>query len=223
MTERRGPIEARAWPDAIEAVAVDAGDDGVRLHGYDVERDLARHYRFSDVVYLALVGELPDDARSRAFEIVVTFLVPMPVARGPGHVAVLAGYCGASASALLGAFSATVADHAREVIVAALEPMPPLPEALRARSEAERASVTRLRSLLDGLVDVPGLMLDPSREAAVVMALVACGLRTELQLAGALALARIPSAVAEAGPRSSADFVEKYPMNTPPFAYVSEP
>jgi hypothetical protein len=70
-----GPIEQQKWSEHLEAHVVD--DRGpLRVHGYDVESDLARHYRFSDVVYLTLTGELPDDARSRAFEIALCFLLP---------------------------------------------------------------------------------------------------------------------------------------------------
>ena len=220
MTAKKGPIESRAWPPALDAFAIDERD-GHRVHGYDVEKDLAAHYRFSDVVYLALAGELPTAAQSRAFEVAMCFLLPVSVADGPCHAAVLGSFCGAPPSGVLSTAAVTLADYAREAIAAvrSLADGGALPDALRAQSDAERASVAQLRSLLAGVVEVPLFALDPGREVALLGVLHACGLTTALQLSSALTIARLPSAAAEAAPRSSAEFVQKYPMNTPPFTY----
>jgi hypothetical protein len=218
-TERRGPIESHPWPTELEAFAVDASGASPRLHGYDVESDLARHYRFSDIVYLGLVGELPDDARSRAFEIALSFLVPMSVAEGPIHAAALAGFFGSPPSGVLTTAAVTLADDAADVIEASASIAGELPEALQATSDAERASVARLRDLVEGLVDVDVLARNPRRDVALLAVLRACGLHTPLQLGAAVTLARLPAAVAEAAPRSSVDFVQKYPLTTPPFVY----
>jgi hypothetical protein len=219
MSERKGPIEARSWPTTLEAFAVDTSGPP-RLHGYDVEEDLARHYRFTDAVYLALTGELPDDARSRAFEIALTFLLPVSVAEGPVHATVLAGFCGAPPSGILSTAAVTLADGAMDVIEA--DVAGDLPEHLVACTPEEAASVARLRAQLGDLIDVPLLAQSPRRELALVSVLRACGLSTPLQLATAMALARIPCAVAEAAPRAAQDFVEKYPLDTPPFEYVED-
>jgi predicted small lipoprotein YifL len=221
MTDaRKGPIESHPWPTELEAFAVDTSA-AARLHGYDVESDLARHYRFSDVVYLGLVGELPDEARSRAFEIALTFLVPMSVAEGPIHAAALAGFFGSTPTGVLTAASATLSDYAADAIEASGAAMNgvALPEAFQATSEMERASIGRLRALLEGLIEVELLAGNPRRDVAILAVLRACGLKTPLQLAAAVTLARLPAAVAEAAPRSSGSFVQKYPLTTPPFVY----
>jgi hypothetical protein len=220
MSERKGPIEARTWPTTLEAFAVDTSGPP-RLHGYDVEEDLARHYRFTDAVYLALTGELPDDARSRAFEVALTYLLPMSVAEAPIHATVLTGFCGAPPSGILSTAAVTLADAAMEIIDA--DPAAELPDRLLARTPAESASVDRLRAQLAGSLDVPLLARNPCRDVALVAVLRACGLSTPLQLATAISLARIPCAVAEAAPRAAQAFVEKYPLNTPPFEYVEKP
>ncbi len=216
-----GPVERAPWSPVLEAFAIDAA--GTRVHGYDVEADLARHYRFSDVVLLSLTGELPDDARSRAFEIALTLLLPMSVARAPAHATLLAGHCSGPPSVILATAAATLADDVADlaaVDVAALEASEgPLPDALRATSPEENAHVDRLRELLAGGLEVPLLARQPSRELALIAVLRACGLDTPLRLAGAVAMARIPSLVAEASPRGLTDFITKYPMGTPAVAY----
>jgi len=222
-TQRKGPIESRPWPEAIDAFVVDSSAEP-RIHGFDVESDLAAHYRFSDVAFLALVGRLPDDEQSRAFEIALCFLAPLSVGAAAGHAAVLAGFCGAPPSGVLATSAVTIADSARDRIeaVLALSADADLPSALRASTDAERAAVGRLRARLQGVVDVPRLAHDPSRDVALIEVLRACGLTTALQLTAAVTVGRLPCAVAEAGHRSSAEFVEKYPMNTPPFVYEAD-
>jgi citrate synthase len=214
---RKGPLESRAWASQLEAHAV-AGGDRPTLHGYDVEEDLARHYRFSDLVYLALTGDLPDDRRSRAFEIVLMFLAPISVARGPVHATVLAAYCGAPPNGLLAAAAAALSDDVAHLVQAAVDDV--VPAEHRAQTPEETAAVERLRARLEGLVDVPLLRQGPCRDLALAAALRACGLESPLSLAALFAIARLPSAVAEALPRSTRHFVDEYPLDLPPFEYV---
>jgi hypothetical protein len=221
MTIGKGPIEARSWTQEFEALAIDPG--GTRVHGYDVEVDLAQHYRYSDVVLLALTGELPSDATSRAFEILLCFLLPISIVRAPAHATVLAGHCSGPPSGILATAGATLADDVMELVAldaTTFEPSAePLPEALCASSPEELASVDRLRELLDGLLPVPLLARRPRRELALIAGLRACGLTTPLCLSTVVAMARIPSVIAEAAPRGLSDFIEKYPMTIPTFVY----
>lgn len=217
----KGPIEAQSWPEAFEAFAIDPA--GRRVHGYDVESDLARHYRFSDVVLLALTGELPDDAKSRAFEIALCFLLPISIARAPAHATVLAGHCSGPPSGVLATAGATLADDVMDL--AALDAATfegssePLPESLTASSPEEIASVDRLRELLGDMLPVPLLARRPRRELALIAVLRACGLGTPLLLSSIVTMARIPSVIAEAAPRGLSEFIQKYPLTIPTFAY----
>jgi hypothetical protein len=221
MTERKGPLESRKWPDALEAFALDPASSP-RLHGYDVEADLVRHYRFSDLVFVSLTGELPDDHRSRAFEIALSMSLPSSVRDAATHAAVLAAHCGARPGGLLATSVVASADAttaAIEAFRAVLEQPPAeLPDELRAQSEHDVLSVERLRQMVSRLVDVPLLFLGPRRDLALLAVFWACGLRTSLQLVSAAVIARLPSAIAEATPRVVEDF-SRYPTDTPPFIY----
>jgi hypothetical protein len=209
-------MEAAPWPSELEAFAI----DGSRVHGYDVEEDLAKHHRFTDVVYLALTGELPDEARSRAFEIVLVWAAPVSAREAGVHAAILAAMCGARPAGIVstaGAVFAEGAVRAYEGWRAAGE-RGAVPPELRANTPEEARSVERLAAMLRGLVDAPLLEERPCRDVALVAALAACGVTSPIAVAGALAIARVPAAVAEAAPRTPADF-SRYPTNTPPFEY----
>ena len=221
MSERRGPLESRPWPTQLEAYAVTPGPSP-RLQGYDVEGDLAKAPRFTDLLFLSVTGELPSESASRALEIAIAFLVPLSVAHAPIHATALAKMCGTRPSGLLAIAAATLAEDAARSFTlfrAALEdPAAALPAASLAASEDDRASVGRLAALLDGVIAVPRLAQDPSRSFALFAVLWACGLRTEIALTSVIALARIPSAIAEAAPRSPLSF-DRYPINAPPVEY----
>jgi hypothetical protein len=229
-----GPFESHTFAERLVARAVQPGP-APRLHGYDVEADLARHYSFGEAVLLALVGAPPDRATGRAFETTLLFLGAVSVAEAPVHAAVLGRLCGTSASGALGAGAIALCEQARFALEhradllawlaadAGPDPAPAsLPEACRARDDDDRASVARLLATLDG--EGPAcraLSLDPSPEAALLAMLFACGLRTTEQLEAALLVARLPFLAAEAlaaGPWGLRD----YPMCLPPFRYVEE-
>ena len=56
-----------------------------RLHGYDVEGDLAAHYAGSEVTLLCLTGELPGEEALAMFEVASAFLAPVSVAHASTH------------------------------------------------------------------------------------------------------------------------------------------
>lgn len=223
MTEEKaGPIEAREWPAELSARAVsDAGER--RLFGYDVESDLARHYAFSDTLLLALTGDLPDDARSRAFAAVLTFASALSVADAPIHAPVVARLCGVRTGGVL-AIGAIALGEKADTLLAAIgaaldeNAAGALAPELAARDDAERASVSRLRDAIGAGVDVAAFARDPSRDVAVIAVLRACGLTTPFQLGAALSVARLPSVIAEAVSTKPGDF-KGYPMDTPHFEY----
>jgi hypothetical protein len=215
-----GPIDSRTWPARLETHAV----DGRRLFGYDTERDLAVHHRWSDVVLLSLVGDLADDARARAFEIAMCFAATMPAAEAPIHAAVLGRLCGVRTGGVLSTAVLTLAEHATALLakIDAHDAHPAgaeLPPELQAPNDAERESVAALRAVLGGTLDVPLLAHDPARDVAIVAVLRACGLTTSFQIVSALTLARLTSAIAEAGATKPGDFAA-YPIDTPHFEYV---
>jgi hypothetical protein len=220
-----GPLESGQFPDRLTARVVTPGAEP-RVHGYDVESDLARHYGVTDLVLLSLTGELPGEAERAAFEIAWLFLAPVSVAHAGPHATVLARLCGATTSATVGVAAIGLGEQARalltehEELLGWLRSKPAfLPARYRSAAHDERAAVSRLIQALapSGLV-VPGLLESPTRDAALLSVLFACGLRAAEQLQAVIVLARLPSALAEGFAEQATNF-GSYPINLPQFVY----
>lgn len=219
-------IDSQQWPAKLTAHVVEP-DATPRIHGYDVEADLARHYPFSTTVLLALSGELPDDATARAFDVALTFLAPAPVSQPPAHAAVLARVSGARTSNVLAAGAIGLCEQARFFVTEHADVLRWLsagateaaPADALARDDDDRAGAASLRRALEAVpLPVAALAHDLSRSAAVLAALHACGLRRPEQLETALVFARLPCVAAEAFAVAHGRFRD-YPTNLPPFSY----
>ena len=55
-----------AFPTQLQAAVVEPGLDH-RIHGFAVQTDLSRAVGFTEVIWLALTGELPDKDELEAF------------------------------------------------------------------------------------------------------------------------------------------------------------
>jgi hypothetical protein len=224
-----GPLEGgAAFPAHLTARVVTPGERP-RVHGYDVEGDLARHYQPSDLLFLMLMGELPSAVASRAFSVALMFLSPVSVAHASTHAAVVGRLCGAPASSMFGVAAIGAAEHACSLLDEHSElfgwlrsSRGPLPERFRARDEADVAAVERLLAALEPTgLSVPALSERPSRDAALLMVLFAVGFKRRERLEAALMLARLPSAIAEALAERPTNF-GNYPINLPRFAYTED-
>jgi hypothetical protein len=224
-THFSGPLEAAQFPDRLSARVITPGV-APRVHGYDVESDLARHYGAADLVLLSLTGELPTEVARAAFEVAWLFLAPVSVAHAGPHAGVLARLCGATASSTIGVAAIGLAEQARALVTAHRELLSSLrdnaltlPERHRSAAPEEREAVERLRLALcrTGL-SVPVLQQSPTRDAALLSVLFACGLRRTEQLQAVVVLARLPCALAEGFAERATNFAS-YPINLPPFAY----
>jgi hypothetical protein len=220
-----GPLESGEFPEQLTARVITPGAKP-RVHGYDVEGDLARHYGATDLVLLSLTGELPSDAARAAFEVAWLFLAPVSVAHSGPHATVLARLCGATTSSMLGVAAIGLAEQARELVTEHEElfsclrsKAQLLPTRYQSQEPAARASVERLQRALfgSGLV-VPVLKQSPTRDAALLSVLFACGLKRATQLQAAIVLARLPSALSEGFAERATNF-GNYPINLPPFVY----
>lgn len=226
MSDRTGPLESRPWPKTLEATAVEPGP-APRLHGYAVDDDLARHYRFSDVLWLSLMGELPSPPVGALFERLLVALLPLSVAESPVHAATLAASCGARPSGVLAVSGLALAEHAAETLAAVLPNISGRSVVLaaehRASSQEERRFVEELEEHVRravGADEVPAVFAqEPSRDVALLAALWACGIRRPSTLELVMAYARLPSALAEAGPREPLDFPRYPTVDAPPFVY----
>jgi hypothetical protein len=220
-----GPLESGQFPDKLTARVITPGARP-HLHGYDVETDLARHYGVTDLVLLSLTGELPAEPARAAFEVAWLFLAPVSVAHAGPHATVLARLCGATASSMFGVAAIGLAEQARALISDHTELLRwlrsethALPARFQGQKPDDQASVERLRRALadTGLV-VRALEQNPTRDAALLSVLFACGLRRPEQLEAVIVLARLPSALAEGFAERATNFAN-YPINLPAFAY----
>lgn len=209
----KNPLDMATWPDKISAQVVQPGD-APRLYGYDVQRDLAKHYRWSELLYLSLTGELPQEARTPAIEVALIFLSTVSVAEAPGHAAVLAGFCGVTHSAAVSIVTMALAEQARTFI----EQYQALPkEAVMPSSRDE--GIVQLRQRLEEH-NVDNLILETRLGVmgAALSVLEQCGLAQPAQLETAWVITRLPVALAEARHQPVGKFL-KYPTQLPAFAY----
>jgi hypothetical protein len=221
-----GPIETNEFAQRLAGRVVSPGARP-RLHGYDVQGDLASHYRFADVALLAATRELPrSDLEARAFEVCLVFLSAAPIAEPPAHLAALTRMCGGTDAAVLGTGALALAEQAQDFASRHAEllawlgaPAGRFPEEFRARGGDDRAAVARLAGALAGAgLDAPGFDEDPTLEAALVCALRACGLSAPHQLATAFVVARLPAVAAE-GFAVRGGHLQLYPIDLPHYAY----
>lgn len=221
-------IDRHAWPERLSAHVVHDGDGGPpRIHGYDVEADLARHYPFSATVVLALTGELPDDARVAALDVALQFLAPVPVAQAPAHAAVLARVSGARTASVVAVGALGLCEQARDLLARHAETLAWLdggasgepPASARPANPDDDAATARLRSALSpsGLL-VPALSHALAREAACLAVLHACGLGRPEQIETTVVLAGLPCVAAEAFAYGYGR-IRDYPTNLPRFEH----
>jgi hypothetical protein len=197
-----------------------------RIHGYDVQSDLVRHYSFAEVFLLTLVGELPSDEQTAAFETAMTFAAPLSIAEAPTHAAVLARICGARPSGVLGVGIVALAERARSIIdesAKVLDWLPsqdhPLERPPIVTSAEDPDTVRRLRDALTARgVRIEAPMDNLPLHAAILTTLRFAGLTRPEQLESALVLAWLPCVVTEAYSHAVASFPD-YPMQLPPFQY----
>jgi hypothetical protein len=208
-------------------VTPSCGASPARIHGYDVEGDLARHYSFAEVTLLALLGELPSEEQAHAFDVALIFLAPLSIAEAPTHAAALARISGSPPTGVLGVAAIALAERARSVLEGAsgalawlAEPSCPLDPTLAATTEEDRQAVGRLREALAGRgIQIERLNEPLGRDAALVAVLWFAGLTRREQLEAALVMASLPGVLAEAYRHEAASFRD-YPMQLPPFEYV---
>jgi len=192
----------RDWPEQLTARVVDPGPP-LRIHGYAIDDDLARHRSVSDVTYLALTGELPDAERARVFAATMVFLAGITVAEAPAHAAVLARICDGTTSSILGTAAITLAEQARWSVA----------EYRNGGASDDRSPRVAALAALTGL-DLP----HGAAVSAAFAALEWCGLQRDEQLEAAFVTARLPVVAAEALATPTGSFRD-YPLNVPRFVY----
>jgi hypothetical protein len=215
--ETAGPVLGHEWPEQLVARLV--SKDETRVAGYDVVDDLAEHWRFSDLLFLALTGELPNEREGRVFEYVLMNLAPASVARASVHGAVLTRVCDASQAATAASAAMGAAEEARFVVARVLEAHAKNDfDALRdPRGGPATSRIVQGLSRRGLTLTLP---LDLVRDAVLLLALVAIGFTDSTRLECAYFVARSPLALAEAMQQPTRAFRE-YPMKLPHFEYAA--
>lgn len=225
---RAGPIDVELWPSALAARVVEPGPLP-RIHGYDVEDDLARHYSFAEITLTALTGTAPERGHGRAFEIALAFLAPVPVNEAPGHAAGLARLIGADASGVISGAAMGLAERARHLVSTHAELIAWLdsgsgdvPPSTQTDDPNDTHAVARLRAALaETGASFPLLNTRPTLMAALIGVLHGVGLTDAPRIETALAFAGLPATVAEAFAVKPFAFFS-YPMDLPAFRYVED-
>ena len=225
---RPGPFEEHPWPERLKGRVTTVGP-APRIHGYDVQADLAQNYSFSEVTLLALTGELPADDVGRAFQVALVFLTPAPVSEAPANAATLAQMAAARPNCVLAVGAVALSEQAKFIVAQhavllewlgrQVEADSPFPEAFRAQSPDERAEVTRLRALLPSGFAASALDADPTLMASLIAVLYQCGLRHVQQLESAIMLARLCTVAAEAFSTKRGTYRD-YPFRLPEYLYT---
>lgn len=220
-----GPLDVAQFPETLTARVVTPGPAPL-LHGYDVQRDLARHYDTTDVLFLSLTGELPQPGTTDALRIALVFLAPLSVQHASVHAAALARLCGTTSASTLGVAAIALAEQARVLLeehAALLAWLTDRHGSMPAQYGAEGAlgdpGTDRLVAALgEKSFAFPELGARPKLPAALLIVLFGCGLKTRPQLEAAIVTARLPSAMAEAMAEKVTDF-DHYPTNLPRYRY----
>jgi len=221
----RGALDDTAWPAQLIARVVAPADDDDRVNGYAALGDLARHYSFTDLLYLGLVGELPSPGASRQFHVAMMAAAPVSVREASVHAGVLARLSGAPIASALGTGLVIAADHARQVVADHAELLGWLDRRegavpARFRMDADRAWLASLAGALGQ--DRPGALGDDfTRDAARITVFHASGVARPDRIEAALVVAATVGLAAEAlatGP----EHLGLYPVKLPPFRYVED-
>ena len=218
-----GPGEAYEFPSVLTGHVVAPGDEP-RVHGFGVDTDLSRHFRFGEVVLLTLTGEEPTAEAGRVFDLALMHVLPLSVGTAPVHATVLARLAAGRVPAVLGVAGLALAEHAAafaepfEALVAwagggATDAPPPALAGREPRAAALLAQATAL-----GAAPPPMHSASLNHAGAVLLLFYTSGLRHRWQVEAAIMMAGLPACAAEAAHHTPMN-IRSYPLNQPPFVY----
>lgn len=227
MAQWRGPIEDGQWSSTLPGFVVDPGPPP-RIHGYDLWHDLARNYGLAELVLTTLVGEAPDRAHGRAFEIALVLASPGAIVEAPAHAAAITHMVGAPGASVVAMAALVLAEQAQALVDEHAEWIAwlaqgegELPLQFRAVKDGDREAIAVVRTLVEPAVCPVLARSEPTLAATIVALLHASGLRTAESMIAALVGARLPATVAEAE-RWQREQLRTYPMQLPPFDYEED-
>ena len=215
-----GVLDGLTQAPQLVARAVDATPSDDRLHGYAVIGDLAAHYQFSDLLYVAITGDTPDDRASALFRLALCAFAPASVRDAPTHAAVVSRVCAAPVSSALGIGMMIAAEEARDLVDRHLALLAgDAPAGAGETTEPWVATICDAVRAIDPQAQLP--RSDMTRDAASIAVLVLAGIRDPDRIVAAIVAARVCGIVAETlatGPQHFA----AYPVQVPQFSYVED-
>jgi len=220
-----GALDDTPWPEQLSARVVDAQPHDDRLHGYAMMGDVARHYRFTDSLYLALTGELPDPTQSDLFDLALCAFASPHVGESPLHLAVLVRVSAGPLSSALATGLIAACDQARAIVTRHAAWLTWLDKGSgevspEYRSDPPSPWVAALREALAARGHTDALVrAELTKDAARLALLHASGLRSTDQMEAAIVSARVGAIAAEAMATGPQD-LGAYPVKVPPFHYV---
>jgi hypothetical protein len=219
-------LDRRAWESQLSARVIEGAPDADRVYGYAVVSDLARHYAYSDVVYLAITGELPDDRSAQLFRTALTASAPASVRDASAHGAVLARVSAASVATSIAVGAIGAAAEVQDLVERHAELFgwfaartAETPPAFRAESDDWVGALLESVRGIDPQPDLP--RPDMTRDAAVIALMCAAGVRTPDQVMAALLMSRLCGISAEVLATGPQHFWN-YPVQVPATRYVEE-
>lgn len=207
MTTRQppiGPVEAGNWPSTLAAhAATEAGH--VRVHGYSLLEDLARHYDFAETALILLGAPPPPPELGRAVNLALIVLSATSVQDAPIHAATLSRRCGAAPRAALAVGLLGLTEQASEQLD------------VKGTPSAE-TNASELWALLPRAVQ-EALGSPSSDEQQTALAVLRhAGLKSRTQLLAAVCMVRLPIMAAEINAIRPGG-LRDYPMQVPDYVY----
>lgn len=210
---------------ALTARVVDVYEDRARIHGFDLDADLAPAIGPTGVLLTTWLGEPPNGSQLRTFAVALTMAAPFGAHEGPVHAALVARACGSDETAVLSTAlvvlaqrcGADVEAHAPLIAWATNEGRGEAPSCSH-EDTCDGAALEQLGQLERSPI-VDALRASPPCRTGGALALAArAGLHDRAHLEAFLAMARLPTLVAEvvAAPRGD---LSQIPLNLPAFRY----
>jgi hypothetical protein len=219
-------LDTGPWGKQLCARATESGASDDRIHGYALLGDLAKHYHYSDLVYLALLGELPDDVSSRLFRLALYAFASVSVGEACCHAAVLSRVTAAPPVSAIGVGIVAAAGEVRSLIERHASLLMWLDDGAHGTSPFHGEPNEWVVTLCEAVKAIdPGARLpqpEMTREAACITLLVVAGVRDPERISAAILAAKLCGLMAETLATGPGDF-SAYPVQVPAFHYVEDP
>lgn len=196
-----------------------------RVRGYRLHDDLGRYYAFSEVLLLAMTGEIPTPQDAHAFERALIFLMDTPITSAAAHAARVTQVGRGGPTGVTAVAATTIIAEAKEEIDRAVSLLDLIEgrdncpdETICATSTAEREAVANLRAVLPW-AEIGVLAHDLALFPAIFAVFHRCGLVRPEQWLMATLQGRLTTAAAEGFGDFSRNF-STLPMRLPQIEYV---